>query len=92
VGVPQVQPSTDRWTTWSAPGSGSASSSSALIGVPSQSVFPIRSPPTSLDTQASVTYRSIIGRFSSSANVRVIGLRTIPWIRSSQVSGSTCGG
>ena len=64
--MPQVQPSTERCTTWSAPGSGSASSSSALIGVPSHSALPIRSPPTSLDTQASVTYRSIIGRCSSS--------------------------
>jgi hypothetical protein len=39
-----------------------------------------------------VTYRSIIGRFSSWSQVIVIGFRTIPKIRNCQVAGSTSGG
>ena len=53
---------------------GSASSSRSASGTPSQRALPIRSPPTSLDTQASVTYRSIIGRASRSSKVSVIGV------------------
>ena len=91
VGVPTVKPSTARPTTWSAPGSGPASSSSGLSGTPSQRALPMRSPPTSFDTQHSVTYRSIMGRASRSAKVSVIGFRTRPWIFNRQAWGSTSG-
>ena len=51
VGVPAVNPSTERLTTWSAPASGPASSSRSFSGTPSHCALPTRSPPTSLDTQ-----------------------------------------
>ena len=52
-----------------------ASSSRSASGTPSQRALPIRSPPTSLETQARVMYRSIIGRASRSAKSASIGLR-----------------
>ena len=46
---------------------GAASSSRSRSGTPSQRALPTRSPPTSLETQASVTSRSTIGRASRSS-------------------------
>ena len=62
VGVPTVNPSTDRLTIWSAPGSGSASSSSSRSGAPIQRALPTYGPPTWFETQVSVMSRSMSGR------------------------------
>ena len=62
VGVPTVNPSTERPTIWSAPGSGSASSSSSRSGAPIHRALPMYGPPTGFETQVSVMSRSISGR------------------------------
>jgi hypothetical protein len=67
VGVPQVQPSTDRLSSWSAPDRMPASSSSGPSRTPVQRALPTYGPPTSFETQVSVMSRSTSGIASRSA-------------------------
>ena len=66
-GVPQVQPSSDVWSTASAPGWTPASASRSSSRTPLHHALPIRSPPTGLDTQLSVTHASVRSLARSSA-------------------------
>ena len=91
IGVEAVKPSMERESTMSAPSLTPTRSSSVRTGTPSHVAFPARSPPTVLETQVSVTCFSIIGSASSCSNVSVSSRSTSPWIRSSQVVGSTRG-
>ena len=61
-GVPQVQPSREVCSTASAPGFTPASASSSRMSTPDHQALPIRSPPTGLDTQHSVTQASVSWR------------------------------
>ncbi len=67
MGVPQVQPSFEVCLTASASGLTPASFSRSAIRTPLHQAFPIRSPPTGLETQQIVTQVSVSCRFSSSA-------------------------
>ena len=53
-GVPEVNPSTDVHSSWSAPACGRASRSSDASDAPSHFAFPMYGPPTGLETQHSV--------------------------------------
>ena len=55
VGKPAVKPSADRPTSWVAPSRTTARFRISTNGTPSQIAFPTRSPPTSLETHASVS-------------------------------------
>ncbi|MCY1233620.1 hypothetical protein D9M72_461700 [compost metagenome] len=90
-GVPAVQPSLLRDSTMSAPLCGPAMASSSRTGQPSHSALPMRSPPTSLETQAMVMWRSVMGFESSVAKSSSMSRSTIPVTLRTQVSGSTAG-
>ena len=62
TGNPQVYPSTERPTIWSAAGSMPASSSRSSSRTLSQRALPINLPPTSFETHVSVTSASTISR------------------------------
>src|ERR1700733_7746929 len=53
-GVPEVKPSTDVHSSWSAPGCGPADRTSDARDAPSHLALPMYGPPTGLDTQHSV--------------------------------------
>ena len=91
VGIPAVQPSTDRPTSCVALDETPASSSTSRSRTPVHLALPTSRPPTSLLTQAIVTYCSNIGRPTSSSQVRVVSRSTRPWMRSVQVAMSTDG-
>ncbi len=78
VGVLQVQPSTERLRTCSAPACTPASSSSGASRTPVQRAVPTYGPPTSLDTQVRVMSRSTSGRRSRSSKDSVSGRSTMP--------------
>ena len=59
AGLPTVNPSTERETSWSAAGSTPASSSKGFSGTPTQRALPMYGPPTSFETHVSVMSRSI---------------------------------
>ena len=91
VGLPTVNPSTERETSWSAAGSTPASSSKGFSGTPTQRALPMYGPPTSFETHVSVMSRSISSRATSCSKSRVISRSTMPWIRSVQSSARTAG-
>ena len=87
---PSSRPRTDRpagcadaWTP--------ASSRTSRSRTPVHFALPTSSPPTSLLTQAIVTYCSNIGSPMSSSQVSVVSRSTRPWIRSVQSAVSTTG-
>ena len=61
------------------------------MGRPSHFWLPMRSPPTGLDTHASVTQASTRSEASSSSQVSVTSSSTMPCTRRLHVVGSTCG-
>ena len=67
TGMPAVKPSTDRPTSWSAPACTPAIPSTSRSATPVHLALPTRSPPTSFETQAIVTYCSMIGSATSSS-------------------------
>ena len=91
TGVPQVQSSTERLTSCSAPGWTPASSSTSRNSTPCQRALPTRSPPTGFDTHDRVMYRSICGRSSRSWKDSSISSSTIPPIRRRHESRDTWG-
>jgi hypothetical protein len=91
TGVPVYQPSTLVEKSWSAPGRTPASMSSSRRSTPVNVAVEMRSPPTVLDTQASVTGRSCSGRDSRSSKVSVSSVSTIPWMRSDQSCADSTG-
>ncbi len=91
VATPIVIPLTSRMTIWSAPDCIPASRSTSARRMPCQRALPMYPPPTASETQVRVTSCSTMGRWMSSSNVRVAGLSTMPWMRSSQVFAATCG-
>ncbi|MCY1367570.1 hypothetical protein D9M69_545130 [compost metagenome] len=90
-GVPQVQPSSEVCRTASASGWGPASARIAASRTPLHQALPIRSPPTSLDTQLSVIQSSVISRETRSRNDSRSSRSTMPWMRSSQSAGAMVG-
>ena len=84
-GVPAVKPSFEVDLIASASGDGPASASRSFSSTPDQSALPIRSPPTSLLTQVSVTHLCTTLRFSRSSKFSSISRSTMPWIRSRPV-------
>ena len=91
TGVPEVNPSTEVHRSCSAPARIPAARSSLDRLAPSHSALPMYGPPTGLDTQHSVIQSSSSGSLSRSSNVSVISWATMPWIRSCQFDGATCG-
>ncbi len=91
VGNPAVQPSTERGTIWVAPACTPAMSSTSASRTPVHLALPTRWPPTSLLTQAIVTYCSISGICTSSSKVSVTSRSTMPVTLSCQLSRSTAG-
>jgi len=89
--VDAVNPSAEVESTMSASASTPARASRSRTGSPSQRALPIRDPPTSFDTHASVTSDSCIGIASNSSQVISISRSTIPWMRNDQSAGSTRG-
>jgi hypothetical protein len=67
VGVPLVQPSTLRLASWSAPERTPASFSTSRSGTPTNVAVEMYGPPTSLDTQHSVTVCSTSRRLRRSS-------------------------
>ena len=86
-----MNPSTLRDSTMSASPVGFARASSSRMGRPSHFWLPTRSPPTGLDTHASVTQASTRSLASSSSHVSVTSCSTMPCTRRLHVLGSTCG-
>ncbi len=84
VGMPAVQPSTDRPTSCVADDWTPAISRTSRSLTPVHFALPTSRPPTSLLTQAIVTYCSNIGSPRSSFQVSVVSRSTSPWIRSVQ--------
>ena len=58
-GVPQVQPSSEVWSTASAPSRTPTSLRRSATRTPLHHALPIRFPPTVLDTQLRVTHSSV---------------------------------
>ena len=90
-GVLAVNPSSEVESTMSASAEGPASASRSRIGTPVHTALPTRSPPTGLDTHASVTIRSRSGRAVRSSKRSVSSRSTMPWRRSSHASTSMRG-
>jgi hypothetical protein len=91
TGIPAVQPSTERPTSWVADAWTPAMSSTSRSRTPVHFALPTSFPPTSLLTHEIVTYCSNIGSPISSCQVSVVSRSTIPWIRSDQPAVSTDG-
>ena len=91
IGVPAVNPSLLRDRTMSAPGLGFAMASRFRTGHPVHMALPTRSPPTSLDTQVSVTRCCSRGCFSRVAQSMVTSCSTSPQTRSDHDAVSSCG-
>ena len=91
VGKPAVNPSTEKPTSWVAPGWIPAMSRTSVSRTPVHDALPTRCPPTSLLTQAIVTQRSMSGIETSSANVSATSRSTIPVTVSFHVDRSTWG-
>jgi hypothetical protein len=91
TGVPEVNPSAEVATIWSAPCRMPASRSRPARLAPSHLALPMYGPPTGLDTQHSVIQSSISGRLSRSRKLIRISFWTIPWIRRCQADGGTWG-
>ena len=82
--MPAVQPSTERPTSCVAPFWTPAMSSTSRRRTPVHLALPTSLSPTSLLTQAIVTYCSIMGSWMSWSQVRVVSRSTMPKIRSVQ--------
>ncbi len=91
IGMPAVQPSTERPTSWVACAVGPAISSTSRRRTPVHLVLPTRCPPTSLLTHAIVQYCSNIGSEISWSQVSVVSRSTRPWMRSCHVAVSSDG-
>ena len=91
VGIPAVQPSTERPTSCVADAWTPARARTSRNRTPVHFALPTRLPPTSLLTQEIVTYCSNIGRPTSSLQVSVVSRSTRPWMRSDQFAVSTIG-
>ena len=90
-GVPAVQPSVLRDSTMSAPASAPPWPAAHGRANRASSALPIRSPPTSLDTQAMVTCRSVRGLASSAAKSSSTSRSTMPVTLSVHSRGSITG-
>ncbi len=91
VGIPAVQPSTERPTSCVADAWTPARARTSRSRTPVHLALPTRLPPTSLLTQEMVTYCSNIGRPTSSLHDSVVSRSTRPWMRSDQLAVSTIG-
>ena len=91
IGMPAVQPSTDRPTSWLAEAWTPARARTSRSRTPVHLALPTSLPPTSLLTQAIVVYCSNIGMAMSSSQVSVVSRSTRPWMRRLQVAVSTLG-
>ena len=87
TGVPHVQPSTEVLSSWVAEGCRPASSSRSARRAPRHTALPTKPPPTSFETQESVTSRSMSGRRSRSAKPISISRSTSPCTRRRHRSG-----
>jgi len=91
MGVPEVKPSVEVHSNWSAPARGRAVRSRLARLVPSHLALPMYGPATGFDTQHSVIQSSISGRLSSWSKLMLISRSTMPWMRRCQVCGATSG-